>query len=218
MMMVSAIAGVTTMTTQASAENLSASFDPQTRFPLSSSLTIQSVYGIATASPPHNQDHGNPPPGAGQPPDNRTLSSQTTQTTFRPQNRTGVNSDRPPLPGNETTMQSSQAYSASLTITAKITGNENDSIQWTIQKGTIVINGTTYDITAGEGKMSNIDRMIMNGTATDASGQTFRWRMEGLAAFYGNTVIGELTGTVTASTNNDKTASDMNVNYIMTMK
>lgn len=81
-----------------------------------------------------------------------------------------------------------------------------------------MINGTTYDITAGEGKMSNIDRMIMNGIATDASGQTFRWRMEGLAAFYGNTVIGELTGTVTASTNNDKTASDMNVNYIMTMK
>lgn len=81
-----------------------------------------------------------------------------------------------------------------------------------------MINGTTYNITTGKGEMSEFDSLITNGTATDANGQTFMWHMEGLATLYSDTVIGELTGTVTASTNNDLNASDMDVNYIMTMK
>jgi hypothetical protein len=204
LMFLSAVAGATARTAQASTKSLLASFDPQTRFPVGSSLTIRSVYGIATANPMHSN----------QPPDNRTLGSQTTQATFRPQNQTG---DRPPFPRNETTQQSSQAYSTSLTISAQITGNENDSIQWTIQGGTIVINGTTYNISTGKGEMSKFDCLITNGTATGANGQTYVWHMEGLATLYGDTVIGELTGTVTASTNNDLNASDMDVSYIMTM-
>ena len=213
-MIVCAIVGLATMnTTLASVGNPLASFDPQTQFPVSSSVTIQSVYGIATANPPHgNPPLGAGPPGAGQPPDNRTLGSQTT---FLPQNQTGVNGERPPLPGNMTTMQNPKAYSASLTITAQITGNENDGVQWTIKGGTVVINGTTYDIAAGQGEMNDIDRLIMNGTATDANGRTVGWRMDGLVALYGGTVIGELTGVVTTSASNDKTTSNMN--YIITM-
>ena len=203
LMMVCAIVGLATMnTTLASAGNPSASFDPQTQFSVSSSVTIQSVYGIATA---------NPPPGAG-PPDNRTLGSQTT---FFPQNQTGANGNRSPIPSNLTTMQNPKAYSASLTITAQITGNENDGVQWTIKGGTIVINGTTYDMAAGQGEMSDIDMLIMNGIATDANGQTVGWRVDGLVALYGGTVIGELTGAVTTSASNDKTTSNMN--YIITM-
>ena len=138
-MIVCAIVGLATMnTTLASVGNPSASFDPQTQFPVSSSVTIRSVYGIATANPPP----GAGPPGAGQPPDNRTLGSQAT---FLPQNQTGVNGNRSPIPNNLTTMQNPKAYSAYLTITAQITGNENNGVQWTIKGGTIVFNGTTYD-------------------------------------------------------------------------
>ncbi len=55
--------------------------------------------------------------------------------------------------------------------------------------------------------MSNIDRLMMYGNATDPGGHTIGWNLEGLAATYKGTVILELNGG-TSSETNSATSSD----------
>ena len=69
-----------------------------------------------------------------------------------------------------------------------------NGVQWTIQGGSIIVNGTTFTITAGKGRMSNNDQLMMYGNATDSSGYTIRLHLEGLSAIYKGIVIVELNG------------------------
>lgn len=183
----SAIAGFSVTTTQASAQSLSASFDPQTQFPVGSSLTIKSVYGIATASPMRNQTRDN------QPPNNQTR-------------------------GNQTGEQSIRMYSASITVNVQVASDtQSGGVQLNVQAGVIMINEITFTITEGKGEMNNIDRLTMEGTATGANGQTFKWRMEGLAALYNGTVITNLNSNATTSIDSDGATVDLSMTCIATM-
>jgi len=86
-------------------------------------------------------------------------------------------------------------YSTSITITAQVaTDTANGGIQWTIQSGSIVVNGNTFTITGGKGQMSSLGRLVIGGTATDSNGNTLRWQLQGLAAMYNGTVIADLNG------------------------
>ena len=208
----------------ASAQSVTGSFNPQTQFPVGSSIKITSVYGIAMV-PLHPEPNGPMPPFRNQtiqhnpPSRNQTnpLHHQTNGT--RPAwNRTGQHVP----PWNQTGQQYSTVYSASITINAQVTNDTRNGVQWTIQGGSIIVNGTTFTITGGKGRMSNNDLLMMYGNATDSSGHTIRWDLEGLAAIYKGTVIIELNGRSFSEMNNpaftrDKGFTDVSLSYIATI-
>jgi hypothetical protein len=81
-------------------------------------------------------------------------------------------------------------YSTSITINAKVSNSTADGdIEWIIQSGSIVFNGTTYTITSGNGRMTKINQLVMFGDAKDSSGSTIRWSLQGLTAIYNGTAI-----------------------------
>jgi hypothetical protein len=191
----SIIAGISTTTTLASAQAVSASFNPQAQFPVGSTPTIQSVYGMATAMPSHNQTRPN-----------------------RPHPRNSPTNDNQPPVGDQKPQEGLLTYSASVTVKVQIASDDsNGGVQLTVQGGAIVINGVTFTITDGNGEMSNLDRLMMNGNAKSVNGQSFKWSMEGLAALHNGVVIGDLTGNAFASIDSDNTPADVNVTYITTM-
>jgi hypothetical protein len=114
------------------------------------------------------------------------------------------------------TQQNLPTYSASITIDAQLTGDAgNGGVQFVIQGGVIVVNTSTIAITGGKGEVSNIDRVIMEGTAASADGQSFNWHMNGLAAVVSGALICELTGNVDVTLNG--ASANLIVTYIATM-
>lgn len=109
--------------------------------------------------------------------------------TPRPQGGTGQ-----PHNWNQS-QQNLPSYNTSITIDIQITGETSDGgIQFIIQGGVIVVGTSTIVITGGNGEMSSIDRMMMEGTATSTNSQSLNWRMSGLAALLNGALISELTG------------------------
>jgi hypothetical protein len=191
------IAGIWLMSNNASAQSVSASFNPQTQFPVGSSLAIASIYGVASV-PLH------PFNTTGMPSLFNRNGNQTSRNHFWNQTA-GKHRGIPPPPWNQTfannhgwngTMQPYSAeYSTSVTIQGQVANDTaNGGIQWTVQGGSIVLNGQSFTITGGKGAISNIDRVTVLGTAADSNGHTFRWQFQGLAATYNGTVIVELNG------------------------
>jgi hypothetical protein len=111
--------------------------------------------------------------------------------TVRVRNQTGAS--QPPR-WNQA-QQNLPTYNASITIDVQITGDTgNGGMQFTVQGGVMVISTSTIAITGGNGEVSGIDRIFMEGTATSADGQSFNWHMDGLAALFNGALISELTG------------------------
>ena len=107
-------------------------------------------------------------------------------------------------------------YSTSMTISAQVaTDTANGGIQWTIQSGSIVVNGNTFTITGGKGQMSSLGRLDIGGTATDSSGIALRWQLQGLAAMYNGTVIADLNGGSFTAANN--ALAHTNLTYLATI-
>lgn len=132
--------------------------------------------------------------------------------TVRPHNGTG--SGRPPQ-WNGTTF-SLPTYNASLTIDAQI-GNDasNGGVQLSIQGGVMVIGASTIVISGGQGEISANDRVAFQGTAMSLGGQSFNWRMEGLAALVNGAMILDLTGSALLTLNGVQT--NVMVTYISTV-
>src|SRR5208337_3292444 len=202
-----ALAGLLATTPLASAQSTNGSFNPQTQFPIGSTVTVTSVYGLGGGRMPFfnsgmmggmkgnwtngNQNHtwgqnGNQSHAWGQ--NNQGNWTNGNQSHSWGQNGNwsqtrNWNQTRPP------------SFNASLTLTAQVTNDTaNGGIMWTIQSGSIVENGTTLTITSGKGGIGKLDRILMGGNVTDSSGHTYRWALEGIAAMYKGTVIASLNG------------------------
>jgi hypothetical protein len=108
------------------------------------------------------------------------------------------------------------AYNTSITIDGQVTGETgNGGVQFTIQGGVIVINTSTIVISSGKGEVSSIDRIMMQGTAASADGQSFNWHMDWLAAVFNGALISELTGNVPITLNG--APANLIVTYIATI-
>jgi len=204
-----ALGGLLASAPLASAQSTNGSFNPQTQFPVGSTLTIKSVNGLGGGGMPffnsgmmgsmrgnwtnhtwgQNGNHtwgqnnqGNWTNGN----QSHSWGQSGNWSQTRNWNQTGLrnwNQTRPP------------SFNASLTITAQVTNDTaNGAILWTIQSGSIIENGTTLTITSGKGGIGKLDRILMGGNVTDANGHTYRWALEGLAAMYNGTVIASLNG------------------------
>ena len=79
----------------------------------------------------------------------------------------------------------------------------------------MVIDTSTIAITGGKGEVSNIDRIMMAGTAASVDGQSFNWHMDGLAAEVNGALISELTGNVSITLNG--APASLIVTYIATI-
>ena len=168
-----ALAGLIATTRLASAQSTSGSFNPQTQFPIGSTITINSVYGLGGGVPFFN-------PGMNGGINGNWTNGQNNQGRTRNWNQTG-----PP----------SASFNASLTLTAQVTNDTaNGDIMWTITSGSINENGTTLTITSGKGGIGKLDRILMGGNLTDSNGHTYRLALEGLATMYNGTVIASLSG------------------------
>jgi hypothetical protein len=177
-----ALAGLLATTPLASAQSANGSFNPQTQFPVGSTVTVTSVYGLGGGGMPFfnpgmqggmrgNWTKGNWTKG------NQGW-AQNNQSRMRNWNQMGQPS-----------------FNASLTLTAQVTNETaNGGIMWTITSGSIIINGTTLTITSGKGGIGKLDRIVMGGNVTDSNGHTYRWMLQGLAAMYNGTVIASLNG------------------------
>ncbi len=114
------------------------------------------------------------------------------------------------------TQQNLPTYNASITIDAQLTGDAgNGGVQFTIQGGVIVANTSTIAITGGKGEVSNIDRVIMEGTAATTNSQSLNWHMNGLAAIVNGALICELTGNIDVTLNG--APANLIVTYIATI-
>jgi hypothetical protein len=169
-----ALAGLLATTPLTLAQSTSGSFNPQTQFPIGSTVTVNSVYGVGGGIPFFNAgmegqwNNGNQGHSWGQ--NNQSLTRSWNQT-------------NPP------------SFSASLTLTGQVTNDTaNGDIIWTITSGSINENGTTLTITSGKGGIGKLDRILMGGNLTDPNGHTYRWALEGLATMYNGTVIASLDG------------------------
>ena len=132
--------------------------------------------------------------------------------TLRLHNQTGTSQQ----PRWNQTQQNLPTYNASITIDAQLNGDSgNGGVQFTIQGGVIVIDTSTIAITGGTGEVSNIDRIMMGGTAASADGQSFNWHMNGLAAVLNGALISEFTGNVYVTLNG--TPANLIVTYIATI-
>jgi hypothetical protein len=119
-------------------------------------------------------------------------------------------------PWNGTAQPKVTTYSTSVTISAQVANDTaNGGIQWTVQSGSIVVNGNTFTITGGKGEMSSLGRLVIGGTATDSNGNTLRWQLQGLAAMYNGTVIADLNGGSFTAANN--ALAHANLTYLATI-
>jgi len=223
------VAGLWATTSNASAQAASGSFNPQTQFPVGSTVTITSVYGIATV--PSHPFNASGMPGPGMRNWNQTNKNHTWNQTggFRNLNQTRNRKNPNPTtvnhnwnqtsmnhPWNGTFMPPVTTYSTSVTISAQVANDTaSGGIQWTVQSGSIVVNGNTFTITGGKGQMSSLGRLVVGGTATDSNGNTLRWRLQGLAAMYNGTVIADLNGGSFTTANN--VLARANLTYLATI-
>ncbi|MGA2971610.1 MAG: hypothetical protein ABSE39_03175 [Candidatus Bathyarchaeia archaeon] len=214
------VAGVWATTSNASAQAVSGSFNPQTQFPVGSTVTITSVYGIATV--PAHPFNASSMPGLGNRNWNQTNKNHNWNQTIRNHknlNQTTINHNSNQTfmhPWNGTAQQYVKTYSTSVTISAQVANDTaNGGIQWTIQSGSIVVNGNTFTITGGKGQMSSLGRLVIGGTATDSNGNTLRWQLQGLAAMYNGTVIADLNGGSFTTANNP--LAHANLTYLATI-
>jgi len=132
--------------------------------------------------------------------------------TVRPHYQSGAgqpphwNSSAPDMP----------TYNASITIDAQLSGDgSNNSVQFTVQGGVMVIGTSTIAITGGSGEINGVDKVLMQGTASTADGEQINWRMNGLAAFFNGAMISELTENISIILNGVQT--NLIVTYIATM-
>jgi hypothetical protein len=218
-----------TTSNNASGQAASGSFNPQTQFPVGSTVSITSVYGIATV-PLHPFNASNTP-SLGNRNWNQTYKNHSwnqtsgfrnlnqtlrnhrhlNQTINHNWNQTFINPNR-----NGAFMPPDTTYSTSITIGAQVVNDTaNGGIQWTIQSGSIIVNGNTFTITGGEGRISSLGRLVIGGTATDSSGNTLRWQLQGLAAMYNGAVIADLSGGSFTTANN--ALEHANLTYLATI-
>jgi hypothetical protein len=218
-----------TTSNNASAQAASGSFNPQTQFPVGSTVSITSVYGIATV--PSHPFNASGMPGLGNRNWNQTYKNHSWNQTggFRSLNQTlrnqrhlnqtinhSWNETLINLNRNGTFMPPVTTYSASITISAQVANDTaNGGIQWTVQSGSIVVNGNTFTITGGRGQMSSLGRLVIGGTATDSNGNTLRWQLQGLAAMYNGAVIANLNGSSFTAANN--AFEHANLTYLATI-
>lgn len=214
------VAGVWATTSNASAQAVSGSFNPQTQFPIGSTVTISSVYGIATV--PSHPFNASSMHGPGNRNWNQTNQNHNWNQTFRNHknlNQTTINHNWNQTfmhPWNGTAQPKVTTYSTSVTISAQVANDTaNGGIQWTVQSGSIVVNGNTFTITGGKGEMSSLGRLVIGGTATDSNGNTLRWQLQGLAAMYNGTVIADLNGGSFTAANN--ALAHANLTYLATI-
>jgi len=205
-MLLLALGGLLATTPMASAQSTNGSFNPQTQFPVGSTITIASFYGLGGGGMPFfglgmRGMKGNWTNGG-----NQTHAwNQNNQGNWSNGNQThtlGQNGNQSRSWGqgnwnktrnwNQTWLPS---FNASLTVTAQVTNDTaSGGIMWTIQSGSIIENGTTLTITAGRGGIGKPDRILMGGNATDPKGNTYHWALGGLAALYKGGVIASLNG------------------------
>lgn len=214
------VAGLWATTSNASAQAVSGSFNPQTKFPVGSTFTITSVYGIATV--PAHPFNASSMHGLGNRNWNQTNKNHNWNQTIRNHenlNQTTINHNWNQTfmhPWNGTFMPPVTTYSTSVTISAQVANDTaNGGIQWTVQSGSIVVNGNTFTITGGKGQMSSLGRLVIGGTATDSNGNTLRWQLQGLAAMYNGTVIADLNGGSFTAANN--ALAHANLTYLATI-
>jgi len=185
-----ALVGLLSTTTPAWAQSTSGSFNPQTQFPIGSTVTVTSMSGLGGGMPFFNAGmnagvKGNWTRGQ-QNQGNWTRGNQSHSWAQNNQNRTRNWSQTGAPPAS---------FTASLALTAQVTNDTaNGGIIWTIQSGSITINGTTLTITSGQGGIGTQDRIRMGGNVTDSNGNTYRWTLEGLATMYNGTIIASLNG------------------------
>ena len=225
------VSGLWVATSNASAQVVSGSFNPQSQFAKGSTVTVTSVYGLATVpshpfnassmpgsgnrsgnqtNPNHNWNQTGGFPNVNQTVRNRMNQNQTQpinhkwNQTFNNPNRNG--SFTPPV----------TTYSASITVSGQVANDTaNGGIQWTIQKGMIVVNGNTFTITGGKGEMSSLGQLVISITATDSNGNTLRWQLQGLAAMNNGTIIADLNGGSFTTAKN--TLAQANLTYLTTI-
>ena len=180
--MVTGIAATPTL-----AQTSSGQFNPQTQFTIGTKLQITSIYGLETSPPPIPFQNG-----AG-----RYYGQRGNHT------RAGMVDQQ----WNLTYLQNIPTANSSVLINAQVTNDTQDGgVLWTVLNGTISYNGTTLTVTNGRGGVGKLNRILLVGNATDASGNTFRWNLEGLATLYSDTVIVSLTGNVGELNQNTTTA------------
>jgi len=183
-LLVIALAGLIATTPLASASSANGSFNPQTQFPIGSTVTVTSVYGLGGGGTPFFN-----PAMQGGMKGNWTKGQHNQGNWTRGQNNPGR------TPHWNQTGAPPASFTALLTLTGQVTNDTaNGGIIWTITSGSIVENGTTLSITTGKGGIGKLDRIQMGGNVTDSSGQTYRWTLQGLAAMYNGTVIASLNG------------------------
>ena len=199
-----ALAGLLATTPLTSAQSANGSFNPQTQFPIGSTVTVTSVSGVGGGMPFFNpgmggmngnwtrgqNKQGNWTKGNG-----NWTRGQNNQGNWTKGNRShswGQNNQSLTRNWNQTGPPS---FNASLTVTGQVTNDTaNGGIIWTITSGSINENGTTLTITSGKGGIGKLDRILMGGNLTDSSGHSYRWALGGLAVMYNGTVIASLNG------------------------
>ena len=114
------------------------------------------------------------------------------------------------------TMQNLPTYNASITVDAQITGDtDNGGVQFVVQGGVMMVDNSTIAITAGQGEVSAVDRILIQGTAASETVQSINWHMEGLAALYDGAVIAEMSGNVPVTINGVQTS--LIITYLTTI-
>jgi hypothetical protein len=182
--MLLALAGALAATPLASAQSTNGSFNPQTQFPIGSTVTVTSVSGLGGGRMPFFNFgmRGNWTKG----------DMKGNWTNGNHSHNWGQNNQSPTRNWNQTR---SPSFKASLTLTAQVTNDTtNGGIMWTIKSGSIIENGTTLTITSGKGGIGKQDQILMGGNVTDSNGHTYRWALEGFAAMYKGTIVASLNG------------------------
>jgi len=88
-------------------------------------------------------------------------------------------------------------YQASIRVTAEVVNSTADGgIQLKILSGTITINGQTYSVSQGRGRVNPFDEMIVGGEASGPDGATYRWILRGFASMYSGEVLVGLRGSI----------------------
>jgi len=190
-----ALAGLVATAPLALAQSANGSFNPQTQFPIGSTVTVSSLSGLGGGRMPFFN------PGMGGMNGNWTR-GQNKQGNWTRGNGNWTRGSHTWAQNNQSRTQNwnqtglpSSSFSASLTLTAQVTNDtSNGGITWNITSGSINENGTTLTITSGKGGIGKLDRILMGGNVTDSNGHTYRWALEGIATMYNGTVIASLNG------------------------
>jgi hypothetical protein len=187
----------------ASAQSSSGQFNPQSQFAVGTKLQISSIYGLET-----------PPPFS-------TLNGLNYGNhTWR---NNGQNGNHNQIPANQdwnlTYLRNIPTANSSITINAQVTNDTQDGgILWIVQSGSIAYNGTTLTVTSGNGGIGRLNRVLMVGNATDSTGNTLRWSLEGLATLYNGTVIISLTGSAAPLNQNQTPAAPTQPNQDLALR